>query len=209
MTSSFLNGLFIGVVLWPVLLCAGSHDPRVNWEEELEAMVGPVEPLCAPVYQRERGIGLGETGISKEVFVVYKASRPGLKGEILLADITHRFLHSGWFPGLPLGVSSDSELQFYREDFSPAPGMFSIHFAILTVGKDGDTVRCSYWFQTKSSNDAPIALVSHEFRSSLVRENHKTLIPAADDSATLRPFWGRSIELSLEPRADSYPPPHN
>jgi hypothetical protein len=205
MTTPFVTSVFIMAVLCAASPTLADGD---NLQNRLEAMVVPIEPLHAPVYQRTRGIGIAESG-AKEVFVNYKVLSPGLRGEILLADITHRFLHNGWSPGLPIGASSDSELQFHHADFSPAPGEYAIYFAILSVSKDGAAIHCSYWFQTKSRNEGPV-YIRDDLRTSAASITPKLPPSLADKSLKPAPSWDPPpITVYLEPRGTTYHPTSN
>jgi hypothetical protein len=111
-------------------------------------MVTAIEPLRLPAYDRGRKIlMIDQHGASKDVFVSYKVQSL-LRGDKLRADIVRQFIHADWAAGLPNGFSGGG-LGFRRDDFSPAPGAFSIYYAIVEISKDEKSLQCIYSFRSQ------------------------------------------------------------
>jgi hypothetical protein len=122
---------------------------RSEFEKEFNAMVAAIEPLQAPAYDRGRKFkSIEEHGASKNVTVSYKVRSP-LRGDKLVADIVRRFIHANWDAGLPKGFSGGGGLGFHRDDFSPAPGAFSICYAIVNISEDEESIQCMYSFRSR------------------------------------------------------------
>jgi hypothetical protein len=122
---------------------------RSEFEKEFNAMVAAIEPLQPPDFDRAHAVQMiEEHGASRNVTVSYKVRSP-LRGDKLVADVVRRFIQSDWDAGLPKGTWCSGGLGFHRDDFSPAPGAFSIYYAIVNIDKDEESIRCMYSFRSR------------------------------------------------------------
>jgi hypothetical protein len=139
----------LGMTLCVILTgSAGASGRFRDLDDEGNAMIAATEPLQFPAYDRKRKVqAIDEHGASKDVFVSYTVGSP-LRGDKLVADIVRTFIHADWAAGLPIGFSGGG-LGFHRDNFSPAPGAFSIYYAVVNISKDEKSIQCMYSFRTR------------------------------------------------------------